>query len=242
MASKISDLPYVDTPNLSMNRSLEIGGAGTTSGRTTITDILNKSVLSQNTPNNIIIGGVETTTEFFIKPAFGGYVVEYDGHLPSLITVKIDGRYMAQSTVTSYNDLWLPTAAGQLSSFKTEKTIWFKNNHASIGASFDVVLHAPIDDTTPDLVATTQTFTVVVPANGMKMVTLTLWRNTTTTPLYKTFASYMVKTFESVNLENPFAAGVAADISYDDVRTYLNAWESGGVLDPDPSASPAEEI
>ena len=242
MASKISNLPYVDTPNLSTNRSLEIGGAGTTTGRTTITDILNKSVLSQNTPNNIIIGGVETTTEFFIKPAFGGYVVEYDGHLPSLITVKIDGRYMAQSTVTSYNDLWLPTAAGQLSSFKAEKTIWFKNNHASIGASFDVVLHAPIDDITPDLVATTQTFTVVVPANGMKMVTLTLWRNTTTTPLYKTFASYMVKTFESVNLENPFVGGVAADISYDDVRAYLNDWENGAVLDPDPSASPAEEI
>lgn len=242
MASKISDLPYVDTANLSLNRSLEVGGAGTSSGRTTVTDILNKSVLTQNTPNNIVIGGVETTPEFFIKPAFGGYVVDYDGPLPALTTVKIDGRYMSHSTVTSYNDLWRPTADGQLSSFKAEKTIWFKNRHTSIAASFEVVLYAPIDDTTPDLVATNQTFTVVVPANSMKMVTLTLWRNSTTTPLYKSFASYMVKTFESANLENPFVGGVAADISYDDVRAYLNDWDSGGFLDPDPSPSPAEEI
>lgn len=238
MASKISDLPYVDTTNLSLNRSLEVGGAGTSSGRTTVMDILNKSVLTQNTPNNIVIGGVETTPEFFIKPAFGGYVVDYNGTLPSLITAKIDGRYMTQSTVTSYNDLWVPTAAGQLSSFKAEKTIWFKNRHPSIAASFEVVLYAPIDDTTPDLVATNQSFTVVVPANGMKMVTLTLWRNSTTTPLYKTFATYMVKTFESVNLENPFVGGVPADISYDDVRNYLLEWELGGYLDPDPSSTP----
>jgi len=228
MASKISDLPYVDTANLSLNRSLEVGGAGTSSGRTTVTDILNKSVLTQNTPNNIVIGGVETTPEFFIKPAFGGYVVDYDGPLPALTTVKIDGRYMSHSTVTSYNDLWRPTADGQLSSFKAEKTIWFKNRHASISASFEVVLYAPVDDITPDLVATNQTFTVVVPANSMKMVTLTLWRNSTTTPLYKSFASYMVKTSESASIQSPFVDDGTPFISYDDVRAYLLGWEIGG--------------
>lgn len=241
MASKISDLPYVDTTKLSLNRSLEVGGSGTSSGRTTVTDILNKSVLTQNTPNNIIIGGVETTPEFFIKPAFGGYVVDYDGHLPSLITAKIDGRYMTHSTVTSYNDLWVPSAAGQLSSFKAEKTIWFKNRHASIAASFEVVLYAPVDDTTTDLVATNQTFTIVVPANSMKMITLTLWRNSTTTPLYKTFASYMIKTSESVSIQSPFVTDGTPFIAYDDVRAYLSAWEIGGGFDVTPTPS-AETI
>ena len=230
MASRISDLTYVDTPNLSLNRSLEIGGAGTASGRTTLMDVLNKMVLTQNTPNNIIIGGVETTPEFFIKPAFGGYVVDYNGPLPSPITVKIDGRYMAQSTSTSYNDLWIPTAAGQLSSFKAEKTIWFKNRHASLAASFNVVLHAPADDTSTVLAATNQSFTIYVPANSMKMVTLSLWRNSTAIPLYKSFASYMVKTSESDSLQSPFVTDGTPFISYDDVRAYLLDWESGGEI------------